>query len=354
MCVVILQEFGDTCVKDNQWWKNLLFINNLSPREMNLEKECLPWTWYLGNDMQLFVVGLLVMILEACVPRAGLVTVLALGIASQVAGTHLVHKQHLNTDPFVYTAPGVHREDLTTHYYSEPWYLWPSYAVGMCAGWMYQAVTADVAECLMTERAVSAGSRTRTAPTSPRQRPKDAPAGGKVYNFTELGSLQRADSGLSAALLTTSDDAEAGGAKRGDPHGAPQPSPTKTLFSTGSMREMYNAKPGDAMLYACVDTCGWRCAGRFTSLCGPRMPTTLAHSIVALSGAWIAFLFYAPVSSYEKPGWSDSYNTFYTAWGKVTFCIALGAMLHVLHLGRMPWLGGMLEKKGGRGSPPFF
>ena len=290
--------------------------------------------------MQFFIVGVLVMILEACVPRAGIAAVLALTIASLSAGTNLVYENHLNPNAFAYSPPGVERGDDNTLYYVVPWYRWPAYAIGMCAGWMYQAVTADAVAELQRSTSVSgAAARGRSVPTSPRQRPKDGGAAGNdlMYNFTELGSLQRADSGLSAALMAGesrpegSGSAVAGGGKKavgggdgsnGDPFGD----------------RGHNAKPGDALLYGCVDTCGAPCTRRFTSLCGAGMHPAVAHAIVLLCGAYMAFLFYAPVSSYEKPGWSRSFNTFYNAWGKVTFCMALGGMLHVLHLGRMPYL----------------
>ncbi len=288
--------------------------------------------------MQFFVVGLLVMILEACVPRAGIASVLVLTVASLAAGTHLVSENDLNPNAFAYTPPGVERGDDNTLYYVVPWYRWPAYAMGMYAGWLYQSVTADAVQELQRTSSTSGATRVRSAPTSPRQRPKDAPGGGELaYSFTELGSLQRADSGLSAALLTSPEDGPAGSASAsagGGGKGGQGNASELDMFAERS----HNAKPGDALLYGCVDTCGVACARRFTTLCGPTMPTAVAHGVVLASGAWMAFLFYAPVSSYEKPGWTHSFNTFYNAWGKVTFCIALGSMLHVLHLGRMPYL----------------
>ena len=47
-----------TCEK--YWWTNLLYINNLYPWKM--EDECIGWTWYLGNDMQFYVIGPLMII----------------------------------------------------------------------------------------------------------------------------------------------------------------------------------------------------------------------------------------------------------------------------------------------------
>ena len=49
----------DNC--DNNWWQHLLFINNIYPTEY--KKQCLPWTWYLADDFQFFIIGLLLIIL---------------------------------------------------------------------------------------------------------------------------------------------------------------------------------------------------------------------------------------------------------------------------------------------------
>ena len=39
-------------------WTNLLFINNFVPSTYS--DQCVPWTWYLANDMQFFVFGLFI------------------------------------------------------------------------------------------------------------------------------------------------------------------------------------------------------------------------------------------------------------------------------------------------------
>jgi hypothetical protein len=41
-----------TCPTD--WWKNLLFVNNLFG---NMYDECMVWTWYVANDMQFFLIS---------------------------------------------------------------------------------------------------------------------------------------------------------------------------------------------------------------------------------------------------------------------------------------------------------
>ena len=41
------------------WWTNLLYINNFYP--INYKEQCIPWAWYLANDFQFFVVGMVVL-----------------------------------------------------------------------------------------------------------------------------------------------------------------------------------------------------------------------------------------------------------------------------------------------------
>ncbi|GFY71975.1 nose resistant to fluoxetine protein 6 [Trichonephila inaurata madagascariensis] len=50
------------------WWWNLLYINNFLP----LESMCITWTWYLADDMQFFLVGIILMSILGRWPVVGL------------------------------------------------------------------------------------------------------------------------------------------------------------------------------------------------------------------------------------------------------------------------------------------
>jgi hypothetical protein len=41
------------------WWTNLLNVNNFYPADFHAT--CMSWTWYLANDMQFYVVALIIM-----------------------------------------------------------------------------------------------------------------------------------------------------------------------------------------------------------------------------------------------------------------------------------------------------
>ena len=48
---------GSTLYKncERNWWTNLFYINNLYPWA-NLD-ECMPWSWYVSNEIQFFVLA---------------------------------------------------------------------------------------------------------------------------------------------------------------------------------------------------------------------------------------------------------------------------------------------------------
>ncbi|KAK3607214.1 hypothetical protein CHS0354_031712 [Potamilus streckersoni] len=49
------------------WWTNLLYINNF----VNVEKMCMPWSWYLANDMQFFILSPILLIALYTSPKIG-------------------------------------------------------------------------------------------------------------------------------------------------------------------------------------------------------------------------------------------------------------------------------------------
>jgi len=142
------------------WWTNLLFINNLYPSE--LSDECVGQSWYLANDMQFFILGVIALITFVAVPffrerfavRVAILSVIAIAscvlrmavIANEKLwptgqlwgpmkelpdGTYLTSFPH-NTD--------VHPDDLAyatkvnNHMYVQPWYRIATYIVGVIAG----------------------------------------------------------------------------------------------------------------------------------------------------------------------------------------------------------------------------
>lgn len=42
------------------WWRNVLYINNLFPQK----DMCMVWSWYMANDTQFYVVGIILLLIS--------------------------------------------------------------------------------------------------------------------------------------------------------------------------------------------------------------------------------------------------------------------------------------------------
>ena len=66
------------CNCPNYWWRNMLYINNF----FDWDELCISWSWYLANDMQFFMIGLLLLVVSTRHMRLALGISLGLMIAS--------------------------------------------------------------------------------------------------------------------------------------------------------------------------------------------------------------------------------------------------------------------------------
>ncbi|XP_076673735.1 nose resistant to fluoxetine protein 6 [Andrena cerasifolii] len=66
------------CNCPNYWWRNVLYINNF----FDWDELCLVWSWYLANDMQFYMIGLLLLVVSTRHLRLALGISLGLIIAS--------------------------------------------------------------------------------------------------------------------------------------------------------------------------------------------------------------------------------------------------------------------------------
>lgn len=55
----------------NNAWQNFLYINNFLPSDFN--QQCMAWTWYLANDFQFFILGILILAIYLKAPKIGVV-----------------------------------------------------------------------------------------------------------------------------------------------------------------------------------------------------------------------------------------------------------------------------------------
>ncbi|XP_069119737.1 nose resistant to fluoxetine protein 6-like [Argopecten irradians] len=116
------------------WWTNLLYINNL----FSMDKFCMPWSWYLSNDMQFFVISPLLLVPLYRKKFAGLVVcVVALFASLLTTGILSTHNEWV-VDSMM---PTVSIEESTNYfegYYSKPWCRISPYIIGMMTGFALQ------------------------------------------------------------------------------------------------------------------------------------------------------------------------------------------------------------------------
>ena len=102
------------------WWTNLAFVNNFYPNDFHVQ--CLPWTWYLADDMQYFIICLVIMIIYCKVSKTlgwvVCVGLMALGIISTA-----VISQHYDLDLSVGA--------LQDYVYDKPYTRVTTYVMGM-------------------------------------------------------------------------------------------------------------------------------------------------------------------------------------------------------------------------------
>ena len=105
------------------WWTNMLYVNNLVPFKDTFTEQCFGHAWYLGNDMQFFVILPLFIVAYLYNRRAGYASLFvgfwASIIYSLWAAGHFGFSAGVGAPP-----------DQQTYYYVRPWTRIPPYLVG--------------------------------------------------------------------------------------------------------------------------------------------------------------------------------------------------------------------------------
>lgn len=110
------------------WWGELLYISNLVPWPP-LSSLCNPITWYLGNDMQFFLVGVPLIATYSHRPRTTVVFLLLLMLASWSYTLWLADREKLSFSIIISGATSAWRE-----IYATPWCRCSVYIMGVLAG----------------------------------------------------------------------------------------------------------------------------------------------------------------------------------------------------------------------------
>ncbi|XP_047534911.1 nose resistant to fluoxetine protein 6-like [Vanessa atalanta] len=109
---------------DLYWWRNLLYINNLFPQK----DMCMVWSWYMANDTQFYVIGIILLLISVKHIRFAMVS-LILVLVSSWATTIYVSVWHQ------YKARIQEPFEMFDPLYDKPWSRIGPYLVGMMVGW---------------------------------------------------------------------------------------------------------------------------------------------------------------------------------------------------------------------------
>ena len=103
------------------WWANLLYVNNFFSGEEDGENNCMGWTWYMANDMQMFIISPIFIVSMFHWPIFGV----ALTLLTYLAST--IRRIIASSD----------RANLTfSSIYIKPWYRIGPYAIGLVLGYI--------------------------------------------------------------------------------------------------------------------------------------------------------------------------------------------------------------------------
>ncbi|XP_071115590.1 O-acyltransferase like protein-like isoform X1 [Haliotis cracherodii] len=115
--------------RDN-WWTNLLYINNL----VNRNDMCFTWAWYLANDMQFYVLSPLILIPLFYSEILGMV-VIGVFMAATLTTAGLISRLNNMTTGILYQTEGTPGPDDYGAYYMTPYCRMGPYLIGMVAGY---------------------------------------------------------------------------------------------------------------------------------------------------------------------------------------------------------------------------
>jgi hypothetical protein len=114
---------------DISWWSELTYSINFVPRSS--DDVCMGWTWYLGDDMIFFIVGILVLPLYHKSRVIAWCSVILMTIASFAITGYLIFKYHLAPEALDY-----HNAQYSLYAYSKPYTRIPVYFVGVASAWV--------------------------------------------------------------------------------------------------------------------------------------------------------------------------------------------------------------------------
>ncbi|XP_053693261.1 nose resistant to fluoxetine protein 6-like [Sabethes cyaneus] len=108
------------------WWRNILYINNWYP----FSEMCMIWSWYLANDMQFYIIAIIMLSLAVRYFKTTTFVMLLLLACSWVTGIFISIKYNYSykvAEPF----------ESFDILYDKPWQRITPYIMGMLTGYIY-------------------------------------------------------------------------------------------------------------------------------------------------------------------------------------------------------------------------
>ncbi|KAJ9582996.1 hypothetical protein L9F63_022654, partial [Diploptera punctata] len=118
-------KFIDHINCDNYWWRNALYLNSLFPKK----EMCMLWSWYMANDTQFYVIGILLLLISVKYFRA-VVGMWGLFLVSTWCTTGYISYR------FKYLARIQEPFAQFDALYDKPWTRLGPYLIGMATGWL--------------------------------------------------------------------------------------------------------------------------------------------------------------------------------------------------------------------------
>jgi peptidoglycan/LPS O-acetylase OafA/YrhL len=120
---------GNTEPCERYWWTNLLYINNFHPKVY--ADQCVPWTWYLANDMQFFIIGVIITVAFHRHFKLATGVLFSMLVTSLILTGFIVADN--NVQSFSMSDPGQYQNDV----YDKPYTRIPSYLIGMFVAFLF-------------------------------------------------------------------------------------------------------------------------------------------------------------------------------------------------------------------------
>ncbi|XP_036145479.1 nose resistant to fluoxetine protein 6 [Monomorium pharaonis] len=109
------------------WWTNLLYINNFLP----VDAMCVPWSWYLANDMQYYIITVALLILSTTYFYTAVMTLVVILIGSIILNGYISYIYEISNMKIYENS-----KELLYIFYYAPWMRIYPYLIGVITNYI--------------------------------------------------------------------------------------------------------------------------------------------------------------------------------------------------------------------------